>query len=447
VSKNRKHPARPRTPLSTTVRQRVVPLPSPEPPRATAPLALQRTTVSPLVGARAAASPLLSEIMSRPRPTTPSPRATPPAAAPTPVLTAAAGGPLQASEFSCAALDGAQPRSLAVTYTFEAAEHGEPYPVHLVLQGRRVLAPGTAAGPTDTFAATAWVDRVHPGSGRVSLTTRVKGVPAGQWEVTARPDPSPQADPRAKALPAGSATTHTGFEPVLRGRAPGVRMGAWPTMVALGAVAGVALQLTLAHRAGLSVPAVLLVSVLACVLGVVGAKVYAFALEPRGARNILTTGMCVQGFVLAAITTTILGSRVFSLPLGELLDVTAPALLTGMAIGRIGCLLGGCCAGRPTASRWGIWASDRSLGTRRLPVQLVESAMAALLALATAATLLLVDTPGRGTVFLFGLAAYTLGRQLLFGLRSVQRRTRSGRPLVGTLAVLAMIAAVLLTFA
>jgi phosphatidylglycerol:prolipoprotein diacylglycerol transferase len=450
VGSNRKHPARPRTTPGPT--RQPEPLPAPEPPTARVPLALQRPTPPRPVGARAVASPVLSGLMTaRPTASTRPPRAIPTPAPAAPVLTAAAGGPLQAVEFSCAPLDNAQPRSLALTYTFTAATDGAPYPVHLLLHGRRTpdqdpeADPGAEPGTVDTFTSSAWIDVVHPGSGRVSLTTRVKNIPAGTWEVTARPDPAHAGDPRVRSLPSGSATARTGFEPAMRAKAPGVRVGAWPTMVALGAVAGVALQLTLAHRAGLDVTAVLVVSLLACILGVIGAKVYAIVTEPRATRNILTAGMCIQGFVLTAITTIVLGAFAAGLPLGGLLDISIPGLLTGMAIGRLGCLLGGCCAGRPTASRWGIWATDRSLGTRRLPVQPVESAMAAVLAVVTLSVLLTVDTPGRGGVFLAGLAAYTLGRQLLFPLRSIKRRTRFGRPLVAALTVIALVVGVVLT--
>ena len=72
--------------------------------------------------------------------------------------------------------------------------------------------------------------------------------------------------------------------------------------------------------------------------------------------------------------------------------------------------------------------------------------MAALLAVATLMVLLTVDTPGRGSVFVAGLAAYTLGRQLLFPLRSIKRRTRFGRPTVGALTVAALVAGIVLTF-
>jgi phosphatidylglycerol:prolipoprotein diacylglycerol transferase len=129
--------------------------------------------------------------------------------------------------------------------------------------------------------------------------------------------------------------------------------------------------------------------------------------------------MPVQGFVLGAIGTLALGALLLIRNVARVLDVTAPGLLFGMTVGRLGCLLGGCCAGRPTSSRLGVRSSDRRLFARRLPVQLFEGAVAAAAGLAG---LLLItvgrDEPARA-VFVGALAAYTLGRQLLFPLRDL----------------------------
>lgn len=110
-----------------------------------------------------------------------------------------------------------------------------------------------------------------------------------------------------------------------------------------------------------------------------------------------------------------------------------------MAIGRPGCLLGGCCAGRPTRSRWGLWSSDRRVGTRRVPVQLLEAATAAVIAAGALALFLSEPLPLPGALLVGALAVYTLARQLLFPLRGELRRTTAGRPLA--LAVSAVVAA------
>lgn len=142
--------------------------------------------------------------------------------------------------------------------------------------------------------------------------------------------------------------------------------------------------------------------------------------------------MSIQGFVLAAVFTLVGGALATGVPVGAALDVTTPGLLLGMMVGRFGCFFGGCCAGRPTASRWGLWSSDRVVGVRRVPVQLMESVVAGVLAAGSAAVLLVLAHPADGVVFLMGVGAYTFARQLLFPLRAIPRSTSYGRAVVMT---------------
>ena len=136
------------------------------------------------------------------------------------------------------------------------------------------------------------------------------------------------------------------------------------------------------------------------------------------------------------------GTLLVGVPAGRVLDITTPGLLFGMTIGRVGCFFGGCCAGRPTASRWGLWSSDRRLGVRRIPTQLLESALA--FSVGLAAGLTVWDTPPdpEGAVFVGTMAAYTLGRQLLFPLRDLPRHTAHGRTITAVLAGLVLVVAV-----
>jgi phosphatidylglycerol:prolipoprotein diacylglycerol transferase len=341
------------------------------------------------------------------------------------------------------------PQALGVTYWFDAAPNGEPYPVSVHVAGRlRGKAP---TEHKDSFEVVGTVDRVLPGSGRVALTVRAEHLPAGAWDVTAtpvrpaRPGAPAWAPVRDPRLPTASASGATTFAPLARAWAPGVRPGAWPALVATGAVLGILAQSLLAGRLGLPLQRLLPLSVLACVLGAVGGKAYYLATH-RSERAGLLTGASVQGFVLVAVTTLVGGSILFDLPAGTVLDVTAPALLIGMAVGRVGCLLGGCCVGRPTRSRWGVWSSNRHVGVRRIPVQLMESALAGALALLTVPAVLAWGTSSDGAVFVAAVAAYTAGRQLLFPLREIPRATAHGRVVTlvvaGALSLTAVLVAV-----
>jgi phosphatidylglycerol:prolipoprotein diacylglycerol transferase len=348
--------------------------------------------------------------------------------------------------WNCSQVDGIEPQGLGLTYWFDAAPTGDPYPVSVRFTGRRVSGE-EPAGPRDTFETVRTLERVLPGSGRIALTTRVRDVRLGTWEVTATPVLPKAADgsrtlPPPIPMPRGSAIGTSAFLPVVNVRAPGVRIGAWPALVGLGFIAALILQWVLGVQRDLPVGRILLVALLAGLVGLVGAKVYYLQTHHEEKAKALTAGMSVQGFVIAAVSVLVLAGWAAGIPVGAMLDVTAPGLLLGMTIGRLGCFFGGCCVGLPTASRWGIWSSDRGVGVRRIPVQLFESAMAGTVATLTLLAVLLLDPAVDGLLFVAGLSAYTLGRQVLFPLRGIPRKTANGRVITMVVTGLVLLASV-----
>lgn len=357
--------------------------------------------------------------------------------------------PLHVETFGWKALAGVNPQALGLTYSFEPNADGTPYSVTIRLAGRRVGVRGKP-GPRDRFTVHETVEAVVPGSGPIAVTTRVRDISPGEWRVTAAPVDgarSRPAGPRSVSappprLPHGSSSGTTAFAPVVQILAPGARLGAWPALVGLGGIVGLTVQALGAGHLSLPVTSVFWVSLAASVVGLLVAKLYyatgRYVNGDRGAMNLLS-GACIQGFVIGAAGVLVAGARIGGVPVGILLDVTAPGLLVGMTIGRYGCFFGGCCVGRPTASRWGLWSSDRRLGMRRIPVQLLESTVA--LALGVGALAALWHSPhSPGVVFVGSMGAYTLGRQLLFPLRAGSRHTRYGRRVTIALAVLVVAA-------
>lgn len=349
------------------------------------------------------------------------------------------------TSLSCAPMDDMQPQSLGVTYWFDTKPTGGPYSVNLHLQGRR---PGSDHSKPADFSTVATVDDVLPGSGPVSVTTRITAAQGGSWTVQATPV-TLVADDETRLwavlqdplTPVRTITGETLFAPLNRALAPGVLIGAWPALVSLGAILGVGLQSVLADRLGLLAGHVALLTVIACLLGLIGAKTYYLLTHPDEKKRILTSGLSVQGFVITVGLTLLVGSWALSIPTGLLFDISAPGLLLGMTVGRLGCLLGGCCAGRPTRSRWGVWSSDRRIGTRRIPVQLLESATALISSVAAASAVLTIGVPGKGLVFLASLSGYTAARQLLFPLRDIPRATSYGRQVVLAISFVVALAA------
>lgn len=343
--------------------------------------------------------------------------------------------PLEVTPAGCETLAEVEPQALGLTYWLDAMPDGEPYPVNVRFTGRCLKPRVDDSAAATTFAIDHTVTRVLPGSGRIAATVRVEDLAPGLWEVTATELPSSpgpgtrRGDNERARVRTANGSGQTGYAPKIRTVAPGVRLGAWPALVALGAVLAVVLQVLLAARVGLPVTSLVKLSALACLVGIVGAKVYYLAQNPSSLRGRwwLLSGMCLQGFVLAALATLITGSMIAGLPVGRVLDVSTPGLILAMGTGRVGCFLGGCCAGRPTASRWGMWSSDRTLGLRRIPVQLMESATALVIAALSLALDLLGMVRPDGVLFVASMAAYIFVRQLLFPLRDIARRTSWGR--------------------
>lgn len=299
--------------------------------------------------------------------------------------------------------------------------------------------------PRDRFERLEQVDGLLPGSGRVSITTKVVGISPGQWHVTAAPTAGITAATSSPAgrfgLPTTRQITRTRLAPLLHG--PGVRQAAWPALVLLGVLVALATQALLVQRAGGNWSAGLAVSAAAVIIGYLGAKAWYLVLHRQGPRKFVPAGTCIQGFLLAGFGTLAIGSALTGAAAGLLLDASTPGLFFAMFTGRPGCFLGGCCVGRPTMSRWGLWSSDRRIGVRRIPVQLLEAAIALALGLATIALFLSGPLPLPGALFVGTVAAYTLGRQLLFPLRREPRQTSSGRLITLAAAGLVVAGAVL----
>lgn len=94
----------------------------------------------------------------------------------------------------------------------------------------------------------------------------------------------------------------------------------------------------------------------------------------------------------------------------------------------------------------GVWSSDRRLGVRRVPVQLLESSLAGVVGTVALFGVVLLGGGAGGLVFVAAIAAYTAGRQLLFPLRGIPRTTTHGPMVMLGLASLVSLAAMMVMF-
>jgi phosphatidylglycerol:prolipoprotein diacylglycerol transferase len=344
---------------------------------------------------------------------------------------------------------------LTPTYWLDPGPGGEPFSATVRFSGRRADVTGPRQ-PRDAFRHEVTVNGIVPGSGPVAISTEVRGINPGQWTLTARsvvrpggrtyttyPPPGHAPDgryrvpaPRRVAVPAEpQAVLHSSS--LLRSKVPGVIRYAYAPLVGLGGLVGLGLVALLLTHGHYPLLRPMLFSVLAIAAGAAGGKGWYIAVH-KGRK---LDGWCIQGFVAGAAAVVAAAALAGpGLPAGAFLAAAAPALLIGMSIGRLGCFWAGCCTGRPTAARWGIWSSDRRLGCRRAPAQLAESLAALLAGAAVLAVVLAGGLARTGPAAVVGLAAYTLGRQFILGLRAEARAWRHGRAVTGTLAALAFAA-------
>ena len=348
---------------------------------------------------------------------------------------------------------------LTVTYWLDPGETGDPFSATIRFSGRRTGVTGKPQ-PGDTFSQDETVQGIVPGSGPVAVTAEVRDVNQGEWTATVRPVGPVSSRPYQSYPPAGQnaadaprvpwprhvpvstdpgMTVHTAR--LLRTKVPGIVRFAYATLVSLGVLVGLGLEALLLNHGHYPLLRPMLYSVLAIVAGVIGGKAWYVAVH-RGRKF---DGWCIQGFVAgAAVVVAVAGVAGTGIPAGAFLAAAAPALLIGMGIGRLGCFWAGCCTGRPTAARWGIWSSDRRLGCRRAPAQLLEALAALVSGVTVLVVVLVLGLPRSGPAAVVGLAVYTLCRQFILGLRAEPRAWRYGRPVTAAAAVIALIAGAIL---
>ena len=336
--------------------------------------------------------------------------------------------------------DAVEPEALVVTHWFDSGDGGEPYPATIRLTGRRAGLQGVPR-PQDTFVQEDKIEAVMPGSGPVSLTSWVYGLEPGDWNVDAELLRSPGDPGRGKRVPAEPIlpatwswrrwALSTGSSEAVKtrwamvaplARMPGVLPGSWPALGALGAIVALVTQAAILAHENAAVGQSLLVSLIALISGMLGAKLWYAVLHPGPWRQAILGGWAVDGFLVVAPVVAIVALLAWNLPVGAFLDAATPGLYFGVAIGRVGCFFTGCCAGHVTNSRWAIWSSDRRVGARRVPAQLLESTAGLVIGgLAAAAVLGHLPRPD-GAVFVAAFGAYLLVRQALLRVRAESRQ-------------------------
>jgi phosphatidylglycerol---prolipoprotein diacylglyceryl transferase len=120
-----------------------------------------------------------------------------------------------------------------------------------------------------------------------------------------------------------------------------------------------------ARRFGLDGNRVLDLGIYIIIAALVGAKLLLllvdfsyFRQHPAEIWTLVRSGGVFYGGLLAGFAVGFWYMRRYRLPVWPVADAMAPGLALGHVVGRLGCLLAGCCYGKPTTLPWGVTFTD-----------------------------------------------------------------------------------------
>jgi len=147
----------------------------------------------------------------------------------------------------------------------------------------------------------------------------------------------------------------------------GMPIRGYGVLLLVGITSGLALAMLRARQAGLNPELILSLAIWLVVCGVIGARLFhvveywdtKFAGRPPvdtllEILNVPEGGLVIYGALFGGAVGLVAFTRKHRLPLLSIADLVAPSLVVGLAFGRIGCLLNGCCYGGQTDLPWAV---------------------------------------------------------------------------------------------
>jgi len=205
----------------------------------------------------------------------------------------------------------------------------------------------------------------------------------------------------------------------------------YPAMLYLGCVFGVFAGVAAAGHAGLSRSRVALAMIVLLVPALVGARllfvlghIEVFRTDPRRIWRRSDGGSALYGGLILSTGLSVPLLAAWDISFWRFWDAASVTMLVGLIFTRFGCLMHGCCAGRATSGRLGVWLPNHAgVWKRRWPTPLLEAGWAGIVLACMQASHASLFTGGRYATV---VAAYAAGRLVLETTRE-RDGTRVGR--------------------
>ena len=140
----------------------------------------------------------------------------------------------------------------------------------------------------------------------------------------------------------------------------GITVYTYGVLLAAAYLLGLQFALVRGRARGLNPQRVMDLGIWIIISALVGAKVLLLVVYPSqfasavGLLNLARSAGVFYGGLIAAVAVALLYLRRHRMPLWTTTDCFAPGIALGHVIGRMGCLMAGCCYGRPTSVPWAI---------------------------------------------------------------------------------------------
>lgn len=146
----------------------------------------------------------------------------------------------------------------------------------------------------------------------------------------------------------------------------GVPFPSWGVFMALGALSGFLWGYIEGKRVGLDGDKMMDIGLWFFICAIIGSRIVYVTVEtdlwrtdPWEALRIWHGGMVLYGGIFGGVVASVVSIKVMRMPMGKTADVVVQGAELTLIFGRIGCILNGCCYGRPTDAPW---AMTYSLG-------------------------------------------------------------------------------------